>query len=475
LYFLFDVNDDEVVEARQEASYLCDCVEIYLDYGNRGGKRVKIMDGRDDWFAKCDRRELMGYELHFLPTDPPRVYLDHTHRYAIDKPQTDEFRGRWAGQAVAAKTATGYLIELGFSVPEVVLQPGKVLGIETGVCDDDGRGRESIMMWTGTKGEFWVTMDEYGKAKLEPLPPMEPLFDHPVRDTSICLAADGCYYLTGTSGNNAGGPRDFNSWWYVNEGIRVWKSPDLKDWQPLGLVWSIEKDGTWQKEFKTHDSRGRRTPRRRALWAPEIHFLKGTFWLTFSMNYGGTGLLKSTTGKAEGPYVDVHPQGPLTDRIDASLFEDDDGSVYFVWQNGLVARMSDELTGLVEQPRLIKPANRKHVGFEGAFLFKADGRYYLSCAEFKDRGPQGQRSYDCMVASADDLSGPWSEAYLAIPHGGHNMFFQDRLGNWWATFFGNDRLAPFRERPAILRVDIDDEGRIQPVTDPPAARGDSRR
>jgi hypothetical protein len=55
LYFLFDVNDDEVVEARQDASYLCDCVEIYLDYGNRGGKRVKTMDGRDDWFAKCRR------------------------------------------------------------------------------------------------------------------------------------------------------------------------------------------------------------------------------------------------------------------------------------------------------------------------------------------------------------------------------------------------------------------------------------
>jgi len=33
-------------------------------------------------------------------------------------------------------------------------------GIEIGVCDDDGQGRESIMMWTGTKaisGSRWMS------------------------------------------------------------------------------------------------------------------------------------------------------------------------------------------------------------------------------------------------------------------------------------------------------------------------------
>lgn len=166
------------------------------------------------------------------------------------------------------------------------------------------------------------------------LPPIKPLFDYPVRDTSICVGGDGNYYLTGTTGHP--------TWWKTNEGVRVWKSPDLKNWEPLGLVWKIEQ-GTWQKEM--HGDR-------RALWAPDIHYLKGTFWITFCMNFRGTGLLKSTSGKAEGPYVDVHPQGPITDRIDASLFTDDDGAVYFVWQNGLIARMNEEMTGLAEEPRL---------------------------------------------------------------------------------------------------------------------------
>jgi len=271
-----------------------------------------------------------------------------------------------------------------------------------------------------------------------PLPPIKPLFDYPVRDTSVCIGGDGQYYLTGTTGHP--------TWWKTNEGVRVWKSPDLKKWELLGLVWKID-DGTWQTEM--HGDR-------RALWAPDIHYLKGTFWITFCMNFRGTGLLKSTTGKAEGPYVDVHPAGPITDNIDASLFEDDDGTVYFVWQNGLIARMNEAMTDLVEKPRLLKPSNYKHVGFEGAYLTKIEGRYHLICADFI-RG-----DYHCMVATADKVYGPYGPRYLAVPHGGHNMFFRDKAGDLWATFFGNDARAPFRERPAILRIEIDAEGRLRP-------------
>jgi hypothetical protein len=155
--------------------------------------------------------------------------------------------------------------------------------------------------------------------------------------------------------------------------------------------------------------------------------------------------------------VDVKADGPLTNEIDASLFEDDDGTVYFVYQNGKIARMNDDMTGLADEPRLLAPANHKHVGFEGACLFKANGRYHLVCADFIGG------SYHCMVASADSLMGPYGDRYLAVPHAGHNMFFRDRDGALWSTFFGNDRLAPFRERPALVRVTFDEKGRIGPV------------
>jgi len=279
-------------------------------------------------------------------------------------------------------------------------------------------------------------------ADVPQLPPIKPLFDFPVRDPSVCVAADGWYYMVGTTG--------FPTWWFTNDGIRMWRSKDLKQWEFLGLVWSVDKDGTWQKEQHAG---------RRAIWAPEIHYLKQNYWLTYCINWpgGGTGILKSTSGKPQGPYADVKPDGPLTREIDASLFEDDDGTVYFVFQDGKIARMKADMTGLAEAPRLLKPANADHVGFEGAFLFKAAGRYYLSCAEHNEG-----KYYDCMIASADRLDGPYGDRYLAVPHGGHNMFFRDREGQWWSTLFGSDPYAPVIERPAMLKVEFTAEGKIRP-------------
>ena len=268
---------------------------------------------------------------------------------------------------------------------------------------------------------------------------LRPLFDYPLRDTSVCLGPDGTYYLTGTTGHP--------TWWKTNQGIRMWKSNDMKTWEPMGLVWSFENDMTWQKKQGENQ----------AIWAPEIHYFADTFWLAYCVNYGGTGILKSSTGKPEGPYVDIKPDGPLADEIDASLFRDDDGKVYFVYQNGKIARMKDDMSGLAQEPKFLNPANAGHVGFEGAFIFKTNSHYYLSCADFIDG------CYHCYVASSKYLYGPYADRYLAVPHGGHNMFFKDAKGQWWSTFFGNDGDAPFKERPGLLRIEFGDDGEPRPL------------
>ena len=279
-------------------------------------------------------------------------------------------------------------------------------------------------------------------AAQELLPAVKPLFDMPLRDPSVC-AVNGEYYLVGTTGAP--------TWWQTNEGIRLWKSKDLKNWEPQGLVWSFDKDATWQN---VRDGK-------RALWAPEIHYIKGAFWLTYCVNYGGTGLLKSVSGKPEGPYKDVKSDGPITDQIDASLFQDDDGKVYFVWQNGMIAPMKDDMSGLAGDPKLLTPANAPQVGFEGAFIFKADGKYHLCCADFING------DYHCMSATSDSLMGPYGDRYCAVPHGGHNMFFRDFDGNWWSTIFGSDPSAPIHEQAGLVRVAIADDGRIAPFNPPP--------
>ena len=237
-----------------------------------------------------------------------------------------------------------------------------------------------------------------------------------------------------------------------------------------GLVWRYGAS-PWHKQY---------IEAKRPLWAPEIHYLKGTFWLTYSMpgwdgtpKTSGCGLLRSTSGKVQGPYEDVHPGERLGDEIDASLFQDDDGVIYFLWHSGKIARMNDDMTGLAEPYHWLRtsgndpnPAHHApncsgifgknsfdHIGFEGAYLFKANGHYYFSCAEIWDG------RYSCCTSMSERILGPYTPRYESIPHDGHNVFFQDELGAWWSTYFGNDgNGAPWREKPGVLPISFDELG-----------------
>lgn len=176
-------------------------------------------------------------------------------------------------------------------------------------------------------------------AAATPSADLTSLFDQWLRDTFVFRAPDGWYYLTGTLPDP-----ELGHCWATNPGIPLWRSRDLKTWEELGLIWSFERDGTWDAEIKPvpenhweirrrdNDANEPVPPIRRAAWAPEIHFFDDTYWLTFSLNWTpgyGTVLVRSKTGKPEGPYAHV-ADGPITPDIDSSLFVDDDGTVYFI-------------------------------------------------------------------------------------------------------------------------------------------------
>ena len=292
---------------------------------------------------------------------------------------------------------------------------------------------------------------------IEIIDDVKPLFDERLRDTHICVDDKGVYYLTGTSGEDI---------WDHNDGIKIWKSSDLKNWESLGTVWTFDNDATWQKEPRTHLGK-----QIRSVWAPEIHYVNDNFYITYSIPPSGTGLLKSVSKKAEGPYVNALAKDePLTDDIDASLFKDDDGSVYFVYAGGYIAKMNENMDGLVEKPRRMlcdKPdTNPNHhgakkysgmdeIGFEGAFLFKHNGKYYLSCADIY------YGRYSSIVGVSEYIYGPYTNRHEAIPCGGHNNYFKANDGNWYGTMFGNDMYAPFNEKPAIVKIKFNKDGLIE--------------
>jgi xylan 1,4-beta-xylosidase len=290
------------------------------------------------------------------------------------------------------------------------------------------------------------------------IPPIRPLLDVHIRDTIICLGGDGHYYMTGSTGDNI---------WKFNDGVELWRSPDLVKWDYLGLVWSIERDGVWEKQW-----RARQGVPFRALWAPEIHYLRGNYFICHSMSRSGLAILKSTTGKPEGPYVHAFsPEKHLRKGIDATLFEDDDGSVWFTYGSAdEIVRLKDDLSGYAEDWRPVKfetpdhdPSHHRQqcekkgwndLGYEGASIFKRRGLYYLCVVDrFDDR-------YSFAISTSKKIDGPYRGRREGIACAGGGNFFRDKGGQWWTTFFGNDAQSPFREKPGIIPVDFDARGNV---------------
>jgi beta-xylosidase len=186
---------------------------------------------------------------------------------------------------------------------------------------------------------------------------------------------------------------------------------------------------------------------------------------------GNRGILRSTTGKPEGPYVNaLAHDGFLPGGIDATLFEDDDGIVYFTSGGaGTICQMNEDLSGFVGTGHRItyeKPADgswtSSSIGQEGASLFKRNGKYYLGAAAFY------QGRYSSVVAISEHIYGPYTNWHEAVPCGGGTNYFQDKEGRWWCAFFGNDDQASFREKPALVMIDFDRQGLIHVARNQPA-------
>ena len=309
-------------------------------------------------------------------------------------------------------------------------------------------GKPAIIEMKG-QGTGFVRPDETFLLEKGPVACLQPSSDFLIRDPHITCSPDGYYYLTGTSNQ----PHD--DFWYGNDELHVWRSLNLNDWEHVGKVWDLHLDGTWQNAIREKP----------CLWAPEIYFLKETFWITYSLKGGSTGLLKSITGEASGPYVDM---GRVTNRhIDSSLFQDDDGQIYYVWQDGWIAKMSEDMSGFAEEPRKLLTIDGETVGYEGAFIVKHKGKYILGAAEWNgDKRVDG--TYDLMASVSDRLFGPYSSRAVAVPHGGHGTMFISKEGELMSTLFGNDRTAPFRTKLGIVKLALRSDAlnvRIYPVNE----------
>ncbi len=303
-----------------------------------------------------------------------------------------------------------------------------------------------------------------------------PVFDLPLTDTSIAKGGDGAWYMTGTVASianpslttNPAKGTDYDYDFENNDGIYLWRSEDLATWLPLGKVWDIEKDGvTWQKHYRVPANNPTHTQFARGVTAPEMHFARGTYWIAYSMNGRGTGLLKSTSGKAEGPYEDL---GRFTGMGGSpSLFAEEEGQAYWLWGDLRAAQLGPDWKALEgPAPSLYLQLAKSNLGqfhdptdlweHKAPHLFTAvepkskQKKYYLTCAAITQRN--GRANRETFVAEAAHPLGPYTEPFLMIPHGGQTSVFKGPGDKLYASFFGADPTAAFRDRPGIVPVEF---------------------
>ena len=245
-----------------------------------------------------------------------------------------------------------------------------------------------------------------------------------IRDPFILLGPDGNYYLTGTTAGTH---------WGDTIGVKVWKSADLCEWKSLGFVWNLNTDGKTGWYFN-RPAKDFQVKNPYAVWAPEIHYFNDTWWLTVSRNGGGHGLLKSISGKVEGPYEETATH--YDKGIDSHLFGDN-GKVYYCYGANRIALMETGMEGLQEHDFAALELPGKHpMGYEGILMMKyADKYLWMASGRY---GYEPTNTYDLYYAVSERLDRGYGARRMAIKNAGHGNLFCDKDGQWWCTAFDHE-------------------------------------
>ena len=169
-------------------------------------------------------------------------------------------------------------------------------------------------------------------------------------------------------------------------GVRIHASRDLVHWNLVANV----LDETRLLDMKGNPSSG-------GIWAPDLSYADGKFWLVYTDVKVTQGAFKDMTN-----YVTTATDvtGPWSDPVringvgfDASLFHDEDGRKYFVqqtWDHREYRHQFDGITLTELDPFTLTPdrktqrtiyAGTERRLVEGPHLYKIDGWYYLFAAE----------------------------------------------------------------------------------------------
>ncbi|WP_132219448.1 glycoside hydrolase family 43 protein, partial [Mariniflexile fucanivorans] len=256
-------------------------------------------------------------------------------------------------------------------------------------------------------------------------------------DPSICKAEDA-YYLV-------------NSTFAYFPGIPIFKSNDLVNWQQIGNV----LDRPEQLYLDGLDvSQG--------VFAPAIRFKNGVYYVTCTI-VGGKNNFVVTATNPEGPWSNPIWL-PEVEGIDPSLFFDDNGKVYIIYNSDApdkkplydghrtikMYEIDVEKGKVVGEPIILvnggTDISKKPIWIEGPHIYKRNSFYYLMAAEGGTAEDHSE-----VVFRSENVEGPYvsyennpilTQRHLndnrlnPITSTGHADIIEDTNGNWWGVFLG---------------------------------------
>lgn len=288
--------------------------------------------------------------------------------------------------------------------------------------------------------------------------PITEDFAETYADPAIIRGKDGYWYLYATSDPLVEGG-EFGL-------MHVARSTDMVDWEYLGTIF----DETNRPEWATETS---------FFWAPDIRYVDGQYVLYYTvtdtvLNEGDDSAIGAATAPSpagpwtptDEPVVPPRPDGGgFFWTFDPSMLADDDGSRYLYYGSyygGLWVSELDE-TGL----RAVGEATQVAINdkFEGAFVLKRDGYYYLMASSANCcAGPS--TGYSVFAGRSESPLGPFVDhegvslldtrpggTQVLVQNGnqwigaGHHTVVTDLSGQDWILYHAIDRDDPWLSEP----------------------------
>ena len=205
----------------------------------------------------------------------------------------------------------------------------------------------------------------------------------------------------------------------TGRGIPMRRSDDLFNWQSTGTVFADDMPAWAKTEI----------PGARGLWAPDISFHAGKFWLYYSVSTFGSqrsaiGLAVNMTLDPASPdyrwvdrgmVIDSAPGKCDFNAIDPAAFTDRQGRRWLAWGSfwsGIKMTRLDPQTGKRISPdsRIFPVARRPQAtAVEAPYVVFHDGYYYLFVSF--DQCCKGVKStYKMMVGRGREPTGPYLDA-----------------------------------------------------------------